>query len=685
MKKFGLRAAIVAMAVIVVGVGSILMILLNNTTILVSGMMLQQTKAANSAFATALQGYQDEALERAEMIAGSQDIIDAAAKKDNAALLAALKNYSSGLDLITLCDADGVVLARTHNDKTGDSVLSQQAISTAINTGKGISTIEQGTVIGLSTRGSAAIKDKDGKIIGALTCGHDLSQPKYIDKIKAQNSCEATFFAGDTRMSTTLLDENGNRAVGTKASDAVIQAVITNKGDYSGRVKLFGITYEVYYSPVIVNGQVIGMLFTGVNAEGILAQQQQMVILIIVAAILLIMAVVITALIINWTTKKSYWYESILDSIPFPLSITDMNMNWTFINKPVEQMLNVKRTDVIGKHCSNWGAAICKTGNCGITCLQNGKNMTFFEQMGMDFRVDVSYLNDASGKKAGHIEIVQDISEMMKSQRAQAELAQKIDEMSEAFISGSKQIAGGSQALAQGSTQQASVVEELSASIGEISEKTGQNADMARKAASLSDVIKTNAEKGNSQMDQMVQAVMEINEASNSIGKVIKVIDDIAFQTNILALNAAVEAARAGQHGKGFAVVADEVRNLAAKSAVAANDTSGLIENSIQKANLGLEIARGTADSLKEIVGGINESAEIVMRISQSSDEQAKAIAQINMGIEQVAQVVHQNSATAQQSAAASEEMSGQADMLGELVSKFRVQDNSKDGKMALK
>ena len=242
---------------------------------------------------------------------------------------------------------------------------------------------------------------------------------------------------------------------------------------------------------------------------------------------------------------------------------------------------------------------------------------------------------------------------------------------------GAKQIADGSQGLAQGSAQQAAATQKLNLSVFEIAQKTKENAEMAGRAATLAHTIKDSAEKGSRQMDEMMTAVKDINAAGQSISKVIKTIDDIAFQTNILALNAAVEAARAGQHGKGFAVVAEEVRNLAGKSAEAAKETSDLIHNSVEKAALGSRIAEETAASLAEIVSGINESNQIVTEIANSSEEQSIGISQINIGIDQVAQVVQQNTANAEQSAAASQEMSGQSMVLENLIAQFKLKEET--------
>ena len=288
----------------------------------------------------------------------------------------------------------------------------------------------------------------------------------------------------------------------------------------------------------------------------------------------------------------------------------------------------------------------------------------------------------AGGDLTTEIEVISSTDTMGRSVKYLTENLNKIfTEMNNASAQvavGSRQIADGSQALAQGSTQQAASVQQLSASVSEIANQTRETNDKAGRAAALANTIKDAAEKGSLKMNEMMTAVHEINQASQSIDKVIHVIDDIAFQTNILALNAAVEAARAGQHGKGFSVVAEEVRNLASKSAAAARDTGGLIANSIEKAELGSRIAQDTAASLEAIVSGINESTQIVHDIAESSEQQLLGIHQINQGISQVAQVVQANSATSEQSAASSEEMSGQAAVLEEMVAQFKLRGDAK-------
>lgn len=243
----------------------------------------------------------------------------------------------------------------------------------------------------------------------------------------------------------------------------------------------------------------------------------------------------------------------------------------------------------------------------------------------------------------------------------------------EQVSSGAEQVSSGAQALAQGTTEQASSIQELSASVNEIAEQVKDNADSAKKASQLAGVVGINVQESNNQMSQMTEAMFDISTSSSQISKIIKAIEDIAFQTNILALNAAVEAARAGAAGKGFAVVADEVRNLATKSSEAAKQTNVLIEDSVKAVTRGSSIAELTAKSLTEVVSGSEQIAQIITEISKASSEQSTSISQINIGVEQISSVVQTNSATSEESAAASEEMAGQATVLNELMSKFQV------------
>ena len=656
-KSLGLKISIIVAVIIAIIICIIFLIVSMQSTTLIKDLTSKEATAANVSFSKQLENLAKDAANISSIIASSSEVINAI--QDNridANFKAVLNELGADVDNVMVTDTGGNVLMRMDSDQKGDNVMSQSIVSSTLGNGTGMSMIGKDPAVGLSTRGSAVIKDHSGNVIGAVFSGYDLSNPSHVDEVKEYTGSEVTVFDGRTRLMTTLMDESGKRVVGTDASAEVIDVVMNQKKDYSLQIQLFGKEYYAHYSPLISDGAVLGMLFTGVCIDDTLKDQQSMMNMVLMVGIIcgvlcILIVFVFNVFAVSRPLKK-------IGVFAHRISTGDIGVSST-----TTAVIDVRSYDEVGSLARELERSYAQLrGYVGeirdrMRDLADGDLTT---ESTYEFHGDFVLIKDSINDH------IQNLSQIMAD----------VNSSSTQVSSGAKQVANGAQSLAQGSTEQAASIQELSSSIAEIAEKTKENAVIAGKTAMLTETIKGNAEKGSLRMDEMITAVKDINEASQSISKIIKTIDNIAFQTNILALNAAVEAARAGQHGKGFAVVAEEVRNLASKSAQAAKETGDMIQNSMDKAELGTRIAGETAESLREIVNGINESTLYVEEIAVASEQQSMGISQVNIGIDQVAQVVQQNSATAEESAAASEEMSGQSDMLQQLIAQFKLKNS---------
>lgn len=283
------------------------------------------------------------------------------------------------------------------------------------------------------------------------------------------------------------------------------------------------------------------------------------------------------------------------------------------------------------------------------------------------------YKGDFSGIGAAMNNIIANLNEIFGN----------IEDSARQVSTGADQVASAAQALSQGAAEQASSIEELSASIELVAKDVNENAESSRMASEYSRKASAEVLQGDEKMKEMVSAMKVINDSSEEITKIVKTIEDIAFQTNILSLNAAVEAARAGSAGKGFAVVAEEVRNLANRSAEAVSNTTVLIENSIKAVDNGAKIADEMADSLKAIIEASDQSTDLIQKIADATGNQADSINQINIGVEQISAVVQNNSATSEESSATSEELSEQANVLMKIMSQMKLKSaNSSDANL---
>lgn len=481
----------------------------------------------------------------------------------------------------------------------------------------------------------------------------DTDKTELLDALKKEMGCEFTIFHGDERAYTTI-QQNGQRAVGTRLSSDIAEIVLKQGKSYVGHAVILGEKHLCSYAPTYgANGQIDGLIFAGISMTAATKQIGLTVVLSCLAGVVLI---IIGILIIGAYIKRS------VSNPLFRLTVLAQTLEQgdLGLNQHQTMMVAIDSDDEIG--------ILSKSFDNTISRLRNyiGEISHMLEAIAtgdLTAQITQEYVGDFAAIRTSLNDILQKLNTTMGQIVSSAE-----------YVSGgAEQMSTAAQALSQGSVEQTGAVEELEETIRSVTDRVKQTAISVQCAREQFDGMGSQLAEGNEKMREMISAMREISHSSNEIEKIIKTIEDIAFQTNILALNAAVEAARAGTAGRGFAVVADEVRNLAAKSAEASQSTSALIGRSIAAVNQGTQIADATAKQLEGVVTGAHAIVQTINGIASDAQTQAGAVEQIQDQIGQITSVAQANSSTAEESAATSQELSAQAGALRQLVKAFRL------------
>ncbi|GHU78998.1 hypothetical protein FACS1894191_0820 [Clostridia bacterium] len=568
----------------------------------------------------------------------SDRLVTAIAGKDTDTIVSLLKTpfADTACDGLTIADMDGNALARVTNPaKFGDNIKSSLAIADAL-AGKSVSYAYPTANNGFSITAGVPVQDGSGAQIGVLFLSKRLDRAETISELVKASGNGIVLYQGDQPVISSL---EGGEFSG--ALDAEVWSQVQSGSIVEKRQSLNGSDTVQHYTPVRgKDNAVVGVVL----AVNVLADNRwiyNMWLIIFVVAVGLLYPI-ISRNIVGFVKPIR-----ILAAEARQLSEGDVTIN-------VEH----NRTDEIG---------ILQESMTALAEGMRAQSDVIEHIAGGDMSV---LYQPRSPKDTVGISI-------MKMLERNNNLFSEVRTASTQVSAGSQQVAQGAQVLAAGSSQQAATIERFGALLSDVQTLTNQNTELAEKARQDTDEAARLMELCLESMNALTQSMVDVGESSRSITTVIKVIDDIAFQTNILALNAAVEAARAGQHGKGFAVVADEVRNLASKSADAAKETAALIADSSQKVDEGQRITDSTNESLKSAVTLAEANGELISKISEMSQQQKSSIDEINSGIGEFNSVVQANAATAEESAAAAEEMSSQSVVLNDVIAQVKLREHS--------
>jgi methyl-accepting chemotaxis protein len=605
-----------------------------------------------------LEDYKKQALANAAVMAAYPGVSQAVEAKDTAAVLRLLGPFAkeAKIDSVTISDEKGVVIARTHDSKKGDSVANQANVQAAIK-GNLIAAVEPGTVIKLSVRAGAPVKNTEGRIVGVITPGYTASQDPIVDQIKKLFGTDATMFLGDERVSTTIV-RDGKRQVGTKLGEKIAAEVLGEGKKYTGKADILGMPYMTAYIPLIgPNGKPIGILFAGQDMTQMINDRNKMIASIGAAALF---AILLGALFAFMLARGIAGPVSRLAGGVAEVARGDLT-----------RRVSVETKDEIGVLANGFNQMVQELG--GLVRHVSGLAETLAASS-----QELTASSEQSAQAAGHV-------------------ADAITE-----------VAAGSQTQLDSVTGAVETVGRISADVRQMAASAQATAEMTNKAAAAANDGRQAVQTAVSQMSQIEAAVSQsaaaitkLGEQSGQIGAIIDTISGIAGQTNLLALNAAIEAARAGEAGRGFAVVAEEVRKLAEQSQTAAQQIAALIgeiqsdteqavaamERGTQEVSTGSRVVATAGEAFQAITslvtdasGQAREISAAANRLAESSQEMVRAIDSIQevskntMGQTQtVSAAVEEQSASLEEIATSSRALAGLAGELQAAVAKFTI------------
>ncbi len=597
------------------------------------------------------------------------------AMQDTPALRGEIKTLmnESGVDFVTITDAHGNVLARSHSEKSGDSAADQEGVAAALK-GKPHSGVITGTVIPFSLRATAPIVHQN-RIVGTISLGKSLVSPQFVDTLKKFTNLDVTVFKGDTRVMTTII-KDGERAVGTRISNPKVVETVLRKGDaFLARNNILGIDYQTAYWPIRNNGKIVGMWFIGAPLT-ILAETQNAV-----SSSTLVAAVIVTVLMlcIGFVLSKTL-STPIRKTTDFASSVAGGNF---------DVHLDVATNDETGTLADALRSMVESLKNKIVEAENNSRRAaeeTEKAQEAMQM-AEMAQKKAEQAKKEGMLQAagqLQGIVEILSS--ASEELSTQID------LS-----ANGADIQSQRTAETATAMEEMNATVLEVAQSASQAAatsndatDRANLGSGIVSEVIAQISHVHTRSSELEQGMNRLGKRAQDIGGIMNVISDIADQTNLLALNAAIEAARAGDAGRGFAVVADEVRKLAEKTMIATKevgeaisgiqtDTRSSVEQvaeTVKVVDISREKAQQAGEALNQIVELTQTTSGQVLSIATASEQQSAASEEINEAVGDINRISNETNMAMNESSKAVMELTSQAQQLKAIIDQMR-QDNA--------